>query len=235
MVTFRAEVQGYDSTGLLGTVGGVGWRLDPSRSAVLVHDMQPYYLQVLPARVRDKVVGAATLIAQWGDRQGVPILASGPRPAVELAQRGLGGRLWGCGPTPEEAAETAISGLDAPEVAKIHKRSYSAFYGTDLEVELRRADRSQLVLVGIFATGGVLATAYDALARDIEVFVVVEATADYTVARHRTALELIASGIGQVVGLDQILSCHPGDEGELVAPEPEHRDATCRSGTAAGS
>ncbi len=206
MVTFRAEVQDYDPTDLLDAAGGVGWNLDPSRAAVLVHDMQPYYLQVLPARVRNKVVDAATAVAQWATRQGAPLLASGPRPAEDLAQRGLGGRLWGQGPTPEEASQTAVPGLQASGVTKIQKRSYSAFYGTDLEVELRRTNRTQLVVVGIFASGGVLGTAYDALARDLELFVVIEATADYSAAKHRAALDLVASGIGQVVSLDHVLA-----------------------------
>ncbi len=58
----------------------------------------------------------------------------------------------------------------------------------------------------MFASGGVLATAYDALARDIELFVAFEAVADFTAAKHRVALGLIAAGIGQVIGLNDITS-----------------------------
>lgn len=202
--TFHAEVQDYDAADLLDTAGGVGWQLDASRAAVLVHDMLPYYLQVLPEQVRHRVTGAAEAVVDWAIELEVPVLTSSPRPADRLAKRGLGGRLWGQGPSPYEAEQTAIAALQAGrETMRVQKRSYSAFYATDLAVELRRLGRQQLVVVGVFATGGVLATAYDALARDIELFVVIEATADYTVAKHRAALELIRSGIGQVVSLTE--------------------------------
>lgn len=94
----------------------------------------------------------------WASEQDVPLLISSPRPADRLAQRGLGGRLWGQGPSLEEAEQTAISSLHGlGKTMRVQKRSYSAFYATDLAVELRRLDRRQLVVVGVFATGGVLA------------------------------------------------------------------------------
>ncbi len=107
--------------------------------------------------------------------------------------------MWGLGPNAEEVAITE------PDFAPIAKRSYSAFYATDLEVELRRRGRDQLIIVGVFASAGILATTFDASARDIECFVGVEAIADYTAHQHRTALKLIASLTGRVASIQNLL------------------------------
>ncbi len=124
--TFHTEVQDYDAVDLLGSAGGVGWQLNASQAAVLVHDMLPYYLQVLPEQVRHRVTEAAEAVVAWASEQDVPLLISSPRPADRLAQRGLGGRLWGQGPSLEEAEQTAISSLHGlGKTMRVQKRSYS--------------------------------------------------------------------------------------------------------------
>lgn len=111
MVTFRPEVTDYDPAHLGDLAGGVGWTLDSSRAAVLVHDMQPYYLQVLPVGVQTKVDDAAAAITDWAVRHNVRVLLSGPRPADHPAKRGLGGLLWGQGPNADEATQLALPSL----------------------------------------------------------------------------------------------------------------------------
>jgi len=68
----------------------------------------------------------------------MPIIASRPRPVSELSQRGLIGELWGAGPTLAEASSSPLASLDADDVVWVVKRGYSAFFATDLAVELRR-------------------------------------------------------------------------------------------------
>ncbi|KQU46776.1 hypothetical protein ASG84_09855 [Rhodococcus sp. Leaf278] len=199
MATFSVEVEDYDVERLRDCVGGPEWELQPERAAVLIHDMQPYYLNVLDDSVRSKVFAAASEVVAWARSSGVPILASAPRAASDVAQRGLLGPMWGLGPNAEEVAITE------PDFVPIAKRSYSAFYATDLEVELRRRGRDQLIIVGVFASAGILATTFDAFARDIECFVGVEAIADYTAHQHRTALKLIASLTGRVASIQNLL------------------------------
>lgn len=135
---------------------------------------------------------------------GVPLIRSVPRPANYLKQRGLGAKLWGLGPSAEEAGSLVLPQLR--NVPCIYKRSLSAFYATDLEVELRRLGCSQLVVAGVFAGGGIVATSFDALARDIEFFVVADAVADFTEERHHSALHQIATTTGQVLSLSGLVS-----------------------------
>ncbi|WP_415975322.1 isochorismatase family protein [Rhodococcus sp. 077-4] len=199
MATFSVEVEEYAVESLRDCVGGPEWELQPERAAVLVHDMQPYYLNVLQHSVRARVASEASAVVARARSAGVPILASGPRPATVLEQRGLLGPMWGLGPSTEDIVVTE------PDFVPIAKRSYSAFYATDLEVELRRRGRDQLVIVGVFASAGILATTFDAFARDIQCFVGIESIADYTAHQHRTALNLISSLTGTVKSSGNLL------------------------------
>ena len=198
MATFTAQIRPYDLDAFRSFDEGLGWSLDAHRCAVLVHDVLPYYLTVLDPALREALVGKIEALVTNSVAADVPILASAPRPANELQQRGVGGRLWGLGPSANEAATSALTSLPS-ETVWVRKRSLSAFYATDLDVELRRRGRDQLLVVGVFASGGVVATSFDALARDIEVFVIGDAVADYDQGVHRLALNQVARSTGQVI------------------------------------
>lgn len=199
MVTFAADIQPYEPTLFADFRGGVGWQLERDSCAVLVHDLLPYYVNVLTAQTRTVVVERCRTIVDWALSQNVPVIASAPRPATDTRQRGLGGLLWGQGPDASEVARSCLSGMDEPGVPWVRKRSLSAFYATDLEVELRRQGRSQLVVCGVFASQGIVATSFDALARDIELFVVSDAVADYNATLHELALAQITRSTGQAI------------------------------------
>lgn len=198
MATFTAQIRPYDLNAFRSFDGGLGWSLDADRCAVLVHDVLPYYLKVLNPALREAVVSKIQTLVTDCVAADVPVLASAPRPANDLPQRGVGGRLWGLGPSADEAATSALTSLP-DDTVWVRKRSLSAFYATDLDVELRRRGRDQLLVVGVFASGGVVATTFDALARDIEVFVVGDAVADYDQDVHRLALNQVARSTGQVI------------------------------------
>ncbi|MFD4180681.1 isochorismatase family protein [Rhodococcus sp. NPDC058514] len=205
MATFDVAVEEYDSRDLLPMSGGPGWTLDVERAALLVHDLQPYYVDVLAGAVRSRVVAETARLVDWAVARGVPVVASAPRAASDPVQRGLLGELWGMGPTESQSAETTIDSLESG-VMWVRKRSYSAFFATDLAEELRRTRRDQLIVAGVFASAGILATTFDAFARDVQCFVAVEATADHTKDRHATALGLIAELAGRVVPVAQVLA-----------------------------
>nr|WP_255521090.1 isochorismatase family protein [Rothia sp. ZJ1223] len=183
---------------------GLGWSFDSSRVALLVHDFLPYYLQVLTAQLQEELIKSVQIVVDWAQQNGVPVVRSAPRPATAIEQRGIGGKLWGLGPTASQVNESLVQALD--DVPCVYKRSLSAFYATDLDVELRRLGRNQLAVVGIFASGGIIATSFDALARDIEYFVVADAIADYSAERHLNVLRLIGASTGQVINLQELVT-----------------------------
>ena len=203
MPTFAASVEPYDPYQLSIANDDRGWIVDPSRAALLVHDLLPYYVDILPPIVREVVVLETQRLVDWAHEHSIPVVASAPRPASVLEERGLGGRLWGLGPSQAETLTTSL-----PELGNalwIGKRSYSAFFGTDLAIELRRLNRDQLLITGVFTSAGILATTFDALANDIEAFVVTDATADYNRTKHEAALRQVATTTGAIVSSTTIL------------------------------
>jgi isochorismate hydrolase len=211
MPTFDAAVEDYDPHQLV--VQGLerDWQIDVFRAAVLIHDLLPYYVDVLPPRVGRAVVDECQRLVDWARANDVPVIASAPRPASSIDERGLGGSLWGLGPSRAETSTSSLTHLG--DAVWVEKRSYSAFFATDLAVELRRRKRDQLLIAGVFASAGILATTFDALANDIQAFVVIEASADLTMAKHRLVLEQIRSTTGEVVSIASL--------GDIPAP-PSH-------------
>ncbi|MFE3187589.1 isochorismatase family protein [Nocardia sp. NPDC059240] len=199
MVTFDADVTPYEPAQFADFRDGLGWQLEPDRCAVLVHDLLPYYASVLAEQTRATVVGQCRTLVEWAFSRSVPVIASAPRPATVVQQRGLGGLLWGKGPNATEVRQSCLDGMDEPAVPWIRKRSLSAFYATDLAVELSRQGKDQLVVCGVFASQGIVATSFDALARDVQLFVVSDAVADYNAVLHELALRQIARSTGQVI------------------------------------
>lgn len=86
----------------------------------------------------------------------------------------------------------------------IAKRGMSAFYGTDLEILLRRYGVRTLILAGTLAHACVLHSAFDARARDFDVIVAREATSTWAQQIEAAVFELIDLIVGRVVSVDDI-------------------------------
>ena len=172
-----------------------GWRLDKRKAALLVHDMQKFWIDRFedPSLLISQISRLISLCRSLD----VPVIYSVGEKVRNRAERGLSLELWGPGISAVGGAteiDASVMKALAPiaEDYIVHKPKYSAFYNTDLEKILRATGRSQMIITGVFAHHGCLATALDAFMRNIEVFFVADATADYTRAQHDMALEYVA-------------------------------------------
>lgn len=187
----------------------VGWRPDPARAALLVHDMQNYFLapfgtadQALLARVVDNIAA----LRKHAGELGIPVIFSAQPGGQSRAERGLLQDFWGDGPPADPHALAITDALTpAPADIRITKRRYSAFAGTPLADVL--GDRDQLIVTGVYAHIGVLATALDAFMRDVQPFVVADAVADFSPAHHRDALRHVTDRCGVVATAAEIAEC----------------------------
>lgn len=173
----------------------VDWRLDASRSALLVHDMQRYFLRAYragAAPLTDLLANGAALLTACRSA-GVPVIHTAQPGAQAPGDRGLLTDFWGkgLGHVPDD---TAIPAEVAPDAGGfvLRKWRYSAFHRSDLEQRLRAAGRDQLVICGVYAHIGCAATAVDAFSRDFEVFLAADAVADFSAREHSGALEWAA-------------------------------------------
>ena len=69
----------------------------------------------------------------------------------------------------------------------------------------RHSRRDQLIICGVYAHVGVLATAIDAFTHDIQPFLVADALADFTLEHHRMALDYAAQRCAVVSTTGELL------------------------------
>jgi isochorismate hydrolase len=185
------------------------WRIDPQRAMLLVHDMQKYFLSMFPdgeSPVTDLVDNVARL-RQRCIELGIPIGYTAQPGGMTREQRGLLRDFWGDGMSTDPEHRAIHDRLTPPPGSPVFtKWRYSAFHKSDLLTYLRDEGRDQLIICGVYAHVGCLMTANDALAHDIEAFLVADAVADFTPDYHRLAIEYAAERLAVVLSTDAALA-----------------------------
>lgn len=172
-----------------------GWSPDPARAAVLIHDMQQYFVDFFaPGEppVTDLVANIAR-IRRTAAALRLPVFYTAQPGGMSPADRGLLADFWGPGMTTHEEHRRIVEPL-APSAGDtiITKWRYSAFHRSRLTGLLAECGRDQLVICGIYAHVGCLATACDAFSNDIQPFLVADAIADFDRGSHDLAVSYAA-------------------------------------------
>ncbi|MFF4112933.1 hydrolase [Streptomyces sp. NPDC001714] len=92
-----------------------------------------------------------------------------------------------------------------PGDIRVTKHNWSAFHGTDLDVQLRRRGVTQIVLTGIATSIGVESTARDAYAHGYHVTLATDAMADGDGEAHRGSVERIFPRLGESGSTAEVL------------------------------
>jgi isochorismate hydrolase len=163
----------------------VQWPLQPHRAALLVHDMQSYFLDfydVAQAPVPTLLAHVRQLVDQ-AHALGIPVFYSAQPHQQSAQQRGLLQSMWGPGLTshPPEAAHIHPAVAPADGDVVLTKWRYSAFQRSDLAERLDALERDQLLVCGVYAHIGCLMSAAEAFMKDIQPFFVADALADWRV------------------------------------------------------
>lgn len=186
----------------------VAWRAEPRRSALLVHDMQSYFLMRFDAQSQpaaDLVENIERMIAA-ARRLEVPIVYTAQPGSMTSEQRGLLKDFWGPGMAMSPDHRRVVERLAPQETDLVlDKWRYSAFVRTRLEEYLRDLRRDQLVICGVYAHVGVLATALDSYTKDFETFVLADGVADFDRVQHLRALDHMARTSARVVPTETVL------------------------------
>jgi len=93
----------------------------------------------------------------------------------------------------------------APSDVVITKRQWGAFYGTDLDLRLRRGGLDTIVLAGIATTYGVESTARFAYEYGYQQVFAEDAMSDRSAEAHRASIEFVLKRIGRVRKTAEIL------------------------------
>ena len=199
--------------------------LEPSRTALLIIDMQADF--ALPdgamggsgadlSRVPD-ALAASQVLAAAARRAGVAAIFVGLQttPAtdseawIERARRlGQDATMGLC--RKDEVGATFVGATPEPGDLVFAKTRYSAFFGGELDAQLRSRGLDTLVVCGLTTECCVAAAVRDAYERDYHVFVASDACAAYEPELHRVSLEAMALNSAIVVAADEVFRAWSG-------------------------
>jgi len=170
----------------------VDWRVSAARAVLLIHDMQNFFVKFFPegesprTHLLDNVVRLRERCAGLG----IPVYYTAQPGRMTEEQRGLLKDVWGQGMTSGPDDVAIVAELSPGENDRVlTKWRYSAFHRSPLLDELTEHGRDQLIICGVYAHVGCLATAADAYANNIQPFLVSDAIADFTLDYHRLAID----------------------------------------------
>lgn len=212
-----------------------GWLLESRRATVLVHDMQRHFVAAFdrdPSAQIDLAVQRIRSIVFAARRAGVPVVYTAQPPQQDPSDRGLLTDFWGSGLRDDAGASIIPELTPAAGETVLTKWRYSAFYRSDLRERTLDAGRDQIVLTGVYAHIGCLATALVAFMEGVQTFFVADAMADFSAADHAMAARYVGSRCGQVVTWRDVVAdlsrSRPDrpnlDRPNLDRPNPERPD-----------
>jgi nicotinamidase-related amidase len=181
--------------------------IDPATTALVLIDLQNGIVArpVAPHTAANVVQRSAVLAEGMRRRGGTVVyvhvliaetqspIADRPRPRLMT-------------PLPPEASELVPEAGFQPGDVVVAKRQWGAFYGTDLDLQLRRRRIRTLIMTGIATNIGVESTARDAQERGYELIFAEDAMSSLSTEMHRFAIENIFPVMGRVRNSEEILN-----------------------------
>lgn len=178
----------------------IHWQLSRDRVVLLVHDMQNYWVDLFVDR--EPLVNNVCALLDTFRSARLPVFFCRGERARSRFERGLGLAVWGDGLNAAHVREEDCRNLDAlaprDDEYVIHKPRHSAFFDTELEPTLRKMNRDQVIVCGVFAHHGVMVSCIDGYMRNFQMTMVADALGDYSEPEHRMALQYVAQMCGAV-------------------------------------
>ncbi|MEV0039233.1 isochorismatase family protein [Streptomyces sp. NPDC050804] len=174
--------------------------LDP-RTALVVVDLQKGIVSRPAVHPTDDVVARSAELAAAFRAKGLPVV-------LVNVTGGAPGRTAGpTGSLPADASwADLVPGLGQQDSdIVVTKQTWGAFYGTDLDMRLRRLGVTQVVVTGVATSKGVESTARAAHERGYNVTVVTDAVTDTDEGAHRNFVEKIFPALGETDTTDAIV------------------------------
>jgi bifunctional isochorismate lyase/aryl carrier protein len=142
----------------------VKWALESGRAALLIHDMQRYFLNFWGENspLVEQVVDNIARLRRYCKAQGIPVFYTAQPNAQSDEDRALLNDMWGPGLNKHPDQQKIVDAL-APDADDhvLTKWRYSAFHRSPLESILQEMGRDQLIITGVYAHIGCLTTATD--------------------------------------------------------------------------
>jgi nicotinamidase-related amidase len=181
--------------------------LDPQTALVLI-DLQKGITSLPTVHPSEFVVANASRLAAAFRARALPVVlvrvAYSADEADRLRLRVASARA--AAPLPPDYSELEKALDRQGNDILITKRQWGAFFGTDLDLQLRRRRVTGIVLAGIATSMGVESTARQAFEHGYNVTIAIDAVTDLNAAAHARSLDWIFPMLGELGTTDEILS-----------------------------
>lgn len=185
-------------------------QLDP-RTALVLIDLQKGITALPTETPADVIVERAARLARAFRERDLPVV----RVRVAFSPDGgdvLRARVDAPPPTaarPADWAELREEIGSGPTDILITKRQWDAFFGTELDLQLRRRKMTGIVLAGISTSIGVESTARHGRELDYQIAIASDAVTDMVREAHENSLTRIFPRLGQVDTAARIIAALP--------------------------
>jgi nicotinamidase-related amidase len=185
-------------------------KLEPRRTAIVVIDLQNG-IALMPGGAphsRPAVIANCVRIltaARAAGAQPVLVHVGGSPDGADRLKNPTDQTWKTTGPLPPDWCELMPELDRQPTDLVILKRQWGAFYGTDLDLQLRRRNLTTIILCGIATEGGVESTARDAYERGYELIFAEDAMTGISAESHLNSVERIFPRLGRVRSTKEIL------------------------------
>ena len=181
------------------------------QTALVLIDLQKGITRLPTIHPTELVVANASRLAAAFRANGLPVILVRVAYSADEADR-LRLRVASAreiGPLSPDYSELEKALDQQPSDILITKRQWGAFFGTDLDLQLRRRRATGIVLAGIATSMGVESTARQAFENGYNVTIAVDAVTDVNADAHARSLDWIFPMLGELGTTDEILSLLP--------------------------
>jgi nicotinamidase-related amidase len=182
--------------------------LDP-RTALVVIDLQNGIVGLPTAHPSDEVVARSARLAAAFRERGLPVVLVN---VTDVAPGRTDGGPAGSVSFPDGWSDLVKELDQQPGDITVSKQQWGAFYGTSLDLALRRRGVTQIVLTGIATSIGVESTARDAYEHGYHVTVATDAVTDMDADAHANSVGKIFPRLGETGSTDEIIALLPAAE-----------------------
>ena len=185
--------------------------LDRARTALVVIDLQKGIAAIgrpLAPHSSETVIRNAARLADAFRRYGMPVfpvhVAAAPHERLNVVADDSGWRP--SGPPAPDASDFVPELTPRDGDVPITKKQWGAFYGTELELQLRRRGMTTIVLCGISTNYGVESTARFAYEFGFQQVFAEDAMSSGSAEMHQASVNYVLKRIGRVRTTDEILA-----------------------------
>jgi nicotinamidase-related amidase len=179
-------------------------KIDKSKTALVVIDVQKGIVsmdrKLKPNDAGQVIANVSKLVSKFREA-GMPVFlvnvksVDGKDMLHPMVDQQVG---WGSGQRPADWADFVDEIKPVNNDIVIAKRQWGAFYGTEIDLQLRRRKIETIVLCGVSTNLGVETTARDAYQRGYNQVFAVDAMAAASVEEHEASLKYIFPRIGLI-------------------------------------